>query len=52
MARALAGVGFVEIGAGQAEEASAIFTEKGLEVVRVAPDLAGIPRVLVTRYRG
>lgn len=49
MARRLNGLGFVEIGAGQAEDASAVMSEYGLEVVHVAPDLAGIPRVLVTQ---
>ncbi len=49
MARRLAGYGFVEIGAGQAEEASAVMAENGLKVAHVAPDLAGTPRVLVTR---
>jgi len=39
----------VEIGAGQAAEASAIFLNSGLAPSGTAPDLAGIPRVLVTR---
>lgn len=37
----------IEIGAGQAGDAAAVATAAGLVVVRVAPDLAGIPRVLV-----
>jgi len=46
------GYGFIEIGAGQAEEAGAIMGAHDLDVVRIAPDLAGIPRVLVTRPAG
>jgi release factor glutamine methyltransferase len=49
MARLLDGLGLVEIGAGQAGEASAIFLNCGLEPPHAAPDLASIPRVLVTR---
>jgi release factor glutamine methyltransferase len=49
MARLKAGLGLVEIGAGQAADASAIFLNCGLQPLQTAPDLAGIPRVLVTR---
>lgn len=52
MARLLDGYGFVEIGAGQAEDAASVMTATGLEVVRTASDLAGIPRVLVARPAG
>lgn len=43
---------FVEIGAGQAADATAVIVENGSVVVRTAPDLAGIPRVLVIRPAG
>ncbi len=43
---------FVEIGAGQAAEAAAVLAQNGQVVVRTAPDLAGIPGVLVTRPGG
>lgn len=43
---------FVEIGAGQGPEAAAVMAQKGQVVVRTAPDLAGIPRVLVIRPAG
>jgi release factor glutamine methyltransferase len=47
--RLLSGAGFIEIGAGQAADATEVFTACGLVVPRIAADLAGIPRVLVTR---
>lgn len=37
----------VEVGAGQAEPVARIFRGQGLEIMAVAPDLAGIPRALV-----
>jgi release factor glutamine methyltransferase len=49
MARLLTGIGLMEIGAGQAAAAGQAMTEAGLVLVRTAPDLAGIPRVVVTR---
>jgi release factor glutamine methyltransferase len=52
MARLLGGVGLTEIGAGQAAEAAIAMGDAGLVVVRTAADLAGIPRVLVTRPPG
>ena len=52
MARLLSGLGLVEIGAGQGAEAAAIFAKCGMEPLRIAADLAGIPRVLVTRGKG
>jgi release factor glutamine methyltransferase len=39
------GIALLELGLGQAEQVEPLF--QGLTVVRVAPDLAGIPRVLV-----
>ena len=39
----------VEIGHGQAEGVEALVRESGLEHARTAPDLAGIPRVVVAR---
>jgi release factor glutamine methyltransferase len=48
MAR-LPGLGLVEIGAGQGDEARAIYLNCGLEALGIARDLAGVPRVLVTR---
>jgi release factor glutamine methyltransferase len=43
----------MEIGAGQARSVEAIAAAAGLSVVRLAPDLAGIPRVVVaTRSTG
>jgi release factor glutamine methyltransferase len=52
MARRLDGYGFVEIGAGQATDVTSVMAEHGLNVLQVAPDLAGIPRVMVTRSAG
>jgi release factor glutamine methyltransferase len=46
--RLLKGTSFVEIGSGQAESAQALMADAGLSVHHVAPDLAGIPRVVVT----
>ena len=43
------GYALVEIGAGQSDEAMALMAQAGLETLRIAPDLAGIPRVLVMR---
>ena len=37
----------VEVGAGQAEPVAGILCAQGLEIMGVAPDLAGIPRALV-----
>jgi release factor glutamine methyltransferase len=42
------GTAFVEIGVGQAESAQSLMAAEGLSVHHVAPDLAGIPRVVVT----
>ena len=47
--RHLKGTAFVEIGAGQAESAQALIAAEGLFVVNIAPDLAGIPRILIIR---
>jgi release factor glutamine methyltransferase len=41
------GRAFVEIGAGQGDEVGAVLAQSGLDVKKVASDLAGIPRVLV-----
>lgn len=46
------GRSFVEIGLGQSESVRAILAGSGLEVERIAPDLAGIPRCVVARARG
>lgn len=53
IARALqpAGRAFLEIGAGQEARVSEILGRLGLEVERVAPDLSGVPRCVVTRRR-
>jgi release factor glutamine methyltransferase len=48
MARLLTGFGFTEIGAGQDAHAAKVMSDAGLVLVRIAADLAGIPRVLVT----
>jgi len=37
----------VEVGVGQAEPVARIFRSQGLEIVGVAPDLAGIPRAVM-----
>ena len=52
MSRLLAGIGLTEIGAGQAAAAGVVMAEAGLVLVRTVADLAGIPRVLVTRPAG
>jgi release factor glutamine methyltransferase len=49
IARLCPRLALVEIGAGQATEAAAAMADRGLVVVRIALDLAGIPRVLVVR---
>jgi release factor glutamine methyltransferase len=41
---------FLEMGAGQAASVASLATQGGLEVLRVASDLAGIPRILVARH--
>jgi release factor glutamine methyltransferase len=41
------GRAFLEIGAGQSEAVSAILAGNGLETMRIAPDLAGVPRCVV-----
>ncbi len=46
------GRAFLEIGAGQSAEVGTILASCGLEVNKVALDLAGIPRVLVVKRRG
>lgn len=53
-ARALVPGGWLvmELGAGQAEDVVLLSEREGLTAIRVAPDLAGIPRVLVARTRG
>lgn len=43
------GCAFLEIGAGQAAAVAAILLAVGLETIRVAPDLSGIPRCIVAR---
>lgn len=50
--RLKAGTAFVEIGAGQADAAAAIFRDHGLPVLHIAPDLASIGRVVVTGLGG
>ena len=52
MARLLGGIGLTEIGAGQADAAATAASDAGLVVMRMVADLAGIPRVLVTRPPG
>lgn len=42
------GLAFLEIGAGQDEAVPAILEAKGLQTIRIAPDLAGIRRCVVT----
>ena len=46
------GCAFLEIGAGQSAEVGAVLARSGLNVNKVAPDLAGIPRVLVAGRKG
>jgi release factor glutamine methyltransferase len=43
------GAAFLEIGAGQADEIREILEAAGLNIDRIAPDLAGIPRCVVAR---
>lgn len=43
------GLAFLEIGVGQAEKVSAILAGAHLEILRIAPDLQGIPRCIVAR---
>ncbi len=43
------GRGFLEVGAGQAEAAGGALAAGGLEILKAAPDLSGIPRCLVAR---
>jgi release factor glutamine methyltransferase len=46
------GKGFIEIGLGQEGKVPSIFEAAGLEVLRVHPDLAGIPRCVVVAHHG
>lgn len=46
------GCAFVEVGAGQAQPVADLMRQSELQVLDVVPDLAGIPRVLVTRTCG
>ncbi|MEQ8377199.1 peptide chain release factor N(5)-glutamine methyltransferase [Parvibaculum sp.] len=41
------GSAVIELGAGQADDVTAIFEAAGLAVLRVVPDLSGVPRALV-----
>lgn len=41
------GYAFLELGKGQETDVTKIFTSAGLRILRVVPDLAGIPRCLV-----
>ncbi|HEY1632378.1 MAG TPA: peptide chain release factor N(5)-glutamine methyltransferase [Rhizomicrobium sp.] len=43
------GFAFVEIGLGQGDAVRTIFAGSGLEIVRIAPDLSGIPRCVVAQ---
>lgn len=43
------GQAFVELGAGQGQAAAMLMTAHDLKVVRLVPDLAGIPRCLVAK---
>ena len=43
---------FLEIGVGQSAEVGAVLAQHGLDANKVAPDLAGIPRVLVAGRKG
>jgi len=49
IARLLAteGRAFLEIGQGQEQKVPSILKASGLETVRIAPDLAGIPRCVI-----
>jgi release factor glutamine methyltransferase len=44
---AAGGRAFLEIGQGQEQKVPAILGAAGLETIRVAPDLAGIPRCVI-----
>jgi release factor glutamine methyltransferase len=46
------GRALLEIGAGCGGEVGAVLAQSGLEVIKQAPDLAGIPRVLIAGRRG
>ncbi|MDE2182146.1 MAG: peptide chain release factor N(5)-glutamine methyltransferase [Alphaproteobacteria bacterium] len=46
------GLGFVEVGIGQAEPVGALLAVYGLKIIGIAPDLAGTPRVLVIGASG
>jgi release factor glutamine methyltransferase len=46
------GRAFLEIGAGQSDDVGAVLARCGIIVNKVAPDLAGIPRVLVVGRTG
>ena len=46
------GYAFVEIGAGQAAAVGDLFRDEGLQLGAIAPDLAGIPRVVTARAVG
>ena len=46
------GRALLEIGAGCSGEVGAVLAQCGLEVIKQAPDLAGIPRVLIAGRRG
>ncbi len=46
------GHALLEIGAEQEGDVAAVLSPSGLDVVCTAPDLAGIPRVLVAAHRG
>jgi release factor glutamine methyltransferase len=43
------GIAALELGLGQADQVTALTMEYGLERIEVAPDMSGIPRVLVVR---
>ena len=45
------GRAFLEIGSGQSQPVTQILANAGLEVSRISPDLAGIPRCVVCRLR-
>jgi release factor glutamine methyltransferase len=46
--KTLGGMTYVEIGVDQAEDAAGVLTAAGLTVLRVARDLGGIPRIVVS----
>ena len=46
------GRALLEIGAGRAGEVVAVLAQSGLDVIKQALDLAGIPRVLIAGRRG